>query len=170
MIKPEMIKPDLVTHEKEKAKGDYSLTRQSSADSRIKFRVRFDYRGKPRPARFFFGGRKTEDVAQETREQQVALWRNLPLQGIYVESIDLGEIYILYDEELDDEVAFAPLELVVYADTLEDLLRFIMREEFRRIAVIEPANLVLSSREMEKLFFRINETMQKSIYFKGKDK
>lgn len=170
MIKPEMIKPDLVTHEKEKAKGDYSLARQSSADSRIKFRVRFDYRGKPRPARFFFGGRKTEDVAQETREQQVALWRNLPLQGIYVESIDLGEIYILYDEELDDEVAFAPLELVVYADTLEDLLRFIMREEFRRIAVIEPANLVLSSREMEKLFFRINETMQKSIYFKGKDK
>lgn len=170
MIKPEMIKPDLVTHEKEKAKGDYSLTRQSSADSRIKFRVRFDYRGKPRPARFFFGGRKTEDVAQETREQQVALWRNLPLQGIYVESIDLGEIYSLYDEELDDEAAFAPLELVVYADTLEDLLRFIMREEFRRIAVIEPANLVLSSREMEKLFFRINETMQKSIYFKGKDK
>jgi len=165
-----MIKSDLVTHEKEKTKGDYSLARQNCIDSRIKFRVRFDYRGKPKPARFFFGGRKTEDVAQETREQQVALWRNLPLQGIYVESIDLGEIYILYDEELDDEVAFAPLELVVYTDTLEDLLRFIMREEFRRIAVIEPANLVLSSREMEKLFFRINETMQKSIYFKGKEK
>jgi len=161
-----MIKPDLVTQEKEKVKGDYSLVRQNCVESRIKFRVRFDYRGKPKPARFFFGGRKTEDVAQETREQQVALWRNLPLQGIYVESIDLGEIYSLYDEELDDEVAFAPLELIVYADTLEDLLRFIMREEFRRITVIEPTNLVLSSREVEKLFFRINETLQKSIYFK----
>lgn len=165
-----MIRPDVTTHVQEKAKGDYSLARQNCTDSRIKFRVRLDYKGKPKPARFFFGGRKTEAVAQDLREQQVALWRNLPLQGIYVESMDPGEIYSLYDEELDDEVAFAPLELVVYADTLEDLLRFVMREEFRRMIIMEPLNLVLSSRELEKLFFRISEAMQNNICFKGKDK
>ncbi|MEW5922084.1 MAG: hypothetical protein AB1796_14285 [Bacillota bacterium] len=162
-----MLKPDAGTREKDK--GDYPVDRQSFADNkRIKFKVRFDYRGKPKPARFFFGGRKTEDVAQEIREQQVTLWRNLPLQGIFVEGIDLGEIYNLYDEELDDEVAFAPLELIVYADTLEDLLRFIMREEFRRIEIMEPPSLVLNCRDVEKLLFRISEIMQKRFFTKGK--
>ncbi len=157
-----MLKPDVKTREKDKE--EYPIERYGYTDnSRIKFKVRFDYRGKPKPARFFFGGRKTEDVAQEIREQQVTLWRNLPLQGIYVEGIDLGEIYNLYDEELDDEVAFAPLDLIVFADTLEDLLRFIMRDEFRRIEVMEPSTLVLNSRDVEKLLFRINEIMRKKI-------
>lgn len=157
-----MLKPELRTQEK--GKEEYPTERHSYPEnSRIKFKVRFDYRGKPKPARFFFGGRKTADVAQEIREQQVTLWRNIPLQGIFVEGIDLVEIYNLYDEELDDEVAFAPLELVVYADTLEDLLRFIMRDEFRRIEVLEPSTLVLKSRDVEKLLFRINENMRKKI-------
>ncbi len=162
-----MLKTDTGTREKEKK--DYPVDHHAGIDNkRIKFKVRFDYRGKPKPARFFFGGRKTEDVAQEIREQQVALWRNLPLQGILVEGIDLGEIYNLYDEELDDEVSFAPLELIVYADTLEDLLRFIMREEFRRIEIIEPPSLLLSSRDVEKLLFRIGEMMQKKHFIKSK--
>lgn len=163
-----MLKPDLGTREKDKREN--AVERQGNGeDKRIKFKVRFDYRGKPKPARFFFGGRKTEDVAQEIREQQVALWRNLPLQGILVEGIDLGEIYSLHDEELDDEVAFAPLELIVYADTLEDTLRFILREEFRRIEIIEPPSLVLNCRDIEKLLFRTSEIMQKTFLAKGKN-
>ena len=162
-----MLKPDLKAREKDKAEYP-NERREFTENSRIKFRVRFDYRGKPKPARFFFGGRKTEDVAQEVREQQVTLWRNLPLQGIYVEGIDLGEIYNLYDEELDDEVAHAPLELIVLADTLEDLLRFIMRDEFRRIEIMEPSTLTLNSKEVEKLLFRINEIMRKNIVPTGK--
>ncbi len=162
-----MSKPDLKTREKDKA--EYPNEHRGLTESRhIKFRVRFDYRGKPKPARFFFGGRKTEDVAQEIREQQVTLWRNLPLQGIYVEGIDLGEIYNLYDEDLDDEVAYAPLELIVLADTLEDLLRFIMRDEFRRIEIMEPSTLTLKSKDVEKLLFRINEIMGKNITPTGK--
>ena len=160
-----MLKPDLKTREKDK--GEYPVERSGymeHSNSRIKFKVRFDYRGKPKPARFFFGGRKTEDVAQEIREHQVTLWRNLPLQGINVEGIDLGEIYNLYDEELDDEVAFAPLELIVYADTLEELLRFIMRHEFRRIEIMEPSTLVLNNKDVEKLLFRINEIMRRKSW------
>lgn len=164
-----MLKPDLKTREKDRI--DYPVERNNSTENvRIKFKVRFDYRGRPKPARFFFGGRKTEDVAQEIREQQIALWRNLPLQGVHVEGIDPGEIFTLYDEELDDEVSFAPLELVVYADTLEDLLRFIMREEFRRIEILEPSSLVLGSREVEKLLFRVNEIMHKRIAPSGRTK
>jgi hypothetical protein len=132
-------------------------------NSKLKFKVRFDYKGKPRPARFFFGGRKTEDVAQEIREQQVALWRNIPMQGSYIENIDLCEIYSVYDEEMDEEIAYAPLELIVSAESLEDLLRFIMKEEFRRVEILEPASIVLNNKEMERVLFKMNELMQDRI-------
>ena len=132
-------------------------------ESRLKFKIRFDYKGKPKPPRFFFGGKKTEDMAMSVREQQVTLWRNIPLQGIFVENIELGELYHLYDEELGEEVAFAPLELMVYSDSLEDMLRFILREEFRRIEILEPRHLYISSKETEKLLFRINELLQSRI-------
>ncbi|NLX91006.1 MAG: hypothetical protein GXZ07_05385 [Firmicutes bacterium] len=135
----------------------------------MKFKVRFDYKGKHRPARLFFGGKKNEEVALEIRDQQVALWRNIPFQGLHVDDIELGEIYNVYDEELDEEVSYAPLEMMVYADCLEDMLRFILREEFRRIEILEPRSIHLSNKETEKLLFKINELMQQRIQQKQKE-
>ena len=34
---------------------------------KIRARIRFDYRGKARPSRFFFGGKSTEEAAEELR-------------------------------------------------------------------------------------------------------
>jgi len=155
-----MLKSEINAREKEE-RNDYP--REQTFNSSLKFRVRFDYKGKPRPARFFFGGKRTENVAQEFREQQVALWRNVPLQGINVENMDLGELYSVYDEEMDEEIAFAPLELIVRADSLEDLLRFVVREEFRRIEILEPSNIVLTGKEIERLLFKINEFFQNRL-------
>ncbi|MDO9535934.1 MAG: hypothetical protein Q7J85_11535 [Bacillota bacterium] len=158
-----MLKSELNTRNKEENK---EYTSEHRNNSKLKFKVRFDYKGKPRPARFFFGGKKTEIVAQDFRDQQVALWRNVPLQGLLVENMDLGEIYSVYDEEIDEELAFAPLELVVSADSLEDLLRFIVRDEFRRIEILEPASILLTNREVERLLFKINEHMQNRLLYR----
>ena len=149
-----MLKSEINSREKEEKS---EALKEQRVYSRLKFRVRFDYKGKPRPARFFFGGKRTENVAQELRDQQVALWKNVPLQGINIENMDLGEVYSVYDEEMDEEIAFAPLELIVSADSLEDLLRFVFREEFRRIEILEPGNLILSGKEIERLLFKMNE-------------
>ena len=35
--------------------------------SKIRFKVRFDYRGEYKPGKFLFGGKPVEQVAQETR-------------------------------------------------------------------------------------------------------
>lgn len=164
-----MLKPEINYREKEDKKEYNPKESSQEANNKLKFKIRFDYKGKPRPARFFFGGKKTEDVAQEIREQQVSLWRNIPLQGLLVEDIELGEIYNVYDEALDDEVTFAPLEMIVYADSLEDMLHFIMREEFRRIEILEPHNIHLNNKEAEKFLFKINEQLQQKIYQKQKE-
>ncbi len=158
-----MLKPGIDSLErgkKEKKEEPQELPKQ---EEKLKFKVRFDYKGKPKPARFFFGGKRTEEVAHEIREQQLGLWRNVPLQGIFVEHIDLGDIYFVYDDDLESEMAFAPLELVVSADSFEDMLRFIVREEFRRIEILEPTKIVLSTREAERMLFKINEILQNKL-------
>ncbi len=127
----------------------------------LRIKIRLDYRGEPKPAKFFFGAKEPEQVAEEIREQKVALWRNVPIQGIQIEDIDIsGEIYIVYDESFGSEVAFAPVQLVVTAEKIEDILRFVMREEFRKIEIIEPENLVLNRNEIERLLFKMHEELR----------
>ena len=159
-----MLKSEINTRNKEENNKEYPSDHRNN--SKLKFKVRFDYKGKPRPARFFFGGKKTEIVAQDFRDQQVALWRNVPLQGLLVENMDMGEIYSVYDEEIDEEIAFAPLELIVSADSLEELLRFIVRDEFRRIEILEPASILLTNREVERLLFKVNEHLQNRLLYR----
>lgn len=127
----------------------------------LKAKVRLDFKGVSRPGRLFFGSKTTEKVAEEHREQQIALFRNVPIQGIRIEDISLGgETYAVFDDQANNEVAYAPAELIVVADTVEDLVRFVAREDFRRIEILEPTNFVLSRLEIERLLFRINEEIK----------
>ena len=135
---------------------------------KIRARIRFDYRGKARPSRFFVGGKGTADAAGELREQQAALWRNVPVQGIYIENIEMGEIYTVYDEDAEGEVAFAPLELEVVADTLSFLVRFAVRDEFRRLKIMEPARISMTVQEMEQIFFEVHHQSKTQVMQKVK--
>ncbi|MGQ9511972.1 hypothetical protein [Thermodesulfitimonas sp.] len=126
----------------------------------IRARIRLDFRGVSKRGRFLFGGKTTEKAAEDTREQQAALFRNVPLQGIRIEDINMSwEVYTVTDEVTGAEVAFAPLELTVVAEGMDDLVRLVFREEFRKIEILEPENVVLSRYEMERFFFRIGEEL-----------
>lgn len=124
----------------------------------LKLRIRFDYRGEK--AGRLFGGKSPDKIAEETREQKAALMRNVPKKGIYIEDIDMGtEVYTIYDEDTGKETAFAPLELTVTADTIEDIIRFIMCQEFRKIEFIEPEEIVFSNKDLERILYKMNEEL-----------
>lgn len=135
---------------------------------KIRAKIRFDYQGKARPSRFFFGKKSTEEAAIELRQQQAALWRNVPVQGILVEDLEMGEIYYVFDDDVGDEVAFAPLELEVLADSICYLVRFAVREEFRRLKIMEPAQIYLSIRDMEQVFFEVHDQAKTQVMLKTK--
>ena len=137
---------------------------QAEADQRIKIKVRFDYKGIPRPARFFIGGKNSKDVAEDLRQQQAALWRNVPIQGVRIDDVEYLELYEVYDEYEESSIAYAPLELKATLDSLEDLVRFTGKAEFRRIEILEPAKLSLTGRELERLFYKFGETMQERLH------
>ncbi|WP_334110267.1 hypothetical protein [Thermodesulfitimonas autotrophica] len=137
-----------------------SLAGTDLSEREIRARIRLDFRGVSRPGRLLFGGKTTEKAAEDAREQQAALFRNVPLQGIRIEDINMSwEVYTVADEVTGAEVAFAPLELTVVAEGMDDLVRLVFREEFRKIEILEPENVVLSRYEMERFFFRIGEEL-----------
>ncbi len=146
-------------------KPETGNTRFQSSEARqsqkIRLKVRFDYRGTPRPNRFFFGGKKTEVAAEEVREHRAALWKNVPLQGVQVEEVQTYDIYTIMEKESQEEkIAYAPLELVLSVDSLEDCVNIIAREEFRTLEILEPFSMTFSSRELEKLLFRFAEAVK----------
>ncbi len=130
---------------------------------KIKIRVRFDYCGLPRPARFFFGGRGAKEVAEEIRQQQANMWRHVPIQGVHIEDIEFFELYTVFDEVEETHAVYAPVELRATIDSLEDLLRFVIRDEFRRVEFIEPEQLNLINRDLERLFFKFGEALQQRL-------
>jgi len=127
----------------------------------LRVKVRLDFKGVAKASYFFFGGRNPDKMAEEIREQQIALLKNIPVQGIEVEEIiATAETYTITDSIHNDESAYAPLEVTLRADTLEDLVRFVMRDEFRKIEILEPQEIVLSKQELERLLAKINEEMK----------
>ncbi|OPY58910.1 MAG: hypothetical protein A4E55_00516 [Pelotomaculum sp. PtaU1.Bin035] len=124
-------------------------------------KVRLDFRGAGKPGRFLFGGKSTDKAAEEAREQQVAVFRNVPIQGIQIIDIDVStEVYTVYDDIANAEIAYAPLVLTVKADGLENIIQFVAREDFRKIEILDPASISQSHSEIERLFFKIHEEMK----------
>lgn len=122
-------------------------------------KVRFDYKGKSRQGKLF-GSKSGEQVAEELRQHKVSLVRNVPIQGIYIEDIDMSqEVYTVFDEVTGKMVNYAPVFITFQADSMEDAVKFTMKEEFRTVEVLEPENLTLSSLEMERLLLKVSEEL-----------
>ena len=106
-------------------------------------------------------GKEGEQVAEEIREQKAIVLRNLPIQGVHIEEINTdSEIYTVRDEISNREIAYAPIEVVLDTDSIEDLIPFLLRDEFRKIEVIAPGEIVLDKHDVERIIYRISEEMR----------
>ncbi|MEL1136457.1 hypothetical protein AAC978_14890 [Desulfitobacterium sp. THU1] len=132
----------------------------------IRVRIRLDFRGEGKSGRFIFGGKSREEIAEQVREQEVALLRNVPLQGIFLEDIDLSlDLYIVNESDgrRKREVAYAPVILTLRIENLDDLLPLVVKQEFRKIEFLSPENLQIHRLDVERLFFRVSQHIQEEI-------
>jgi hypothetical protein len=128
--------------------------------SQLRLKVRFDYIGRSKSGKKLFGNKGHEQIAEETRQHKVSQIRNVPIQGIHIEDIDMSqEVYAVIDEITGRELCYAPVTILFGADSLEDAIRFIMKEEFRTVEILQPDQLTFSKLEMERLLLRINEQL-----------
>lgn len=127
---------------------------------KLRVKVRFDYVGNGKTKRALFGGKGLEESAEGLRQHKVSVLRNIPIQGITIEDIDMSqEIYSVYDEINARAIAYAPVIITFVADSLEDVLKFTAKEELRVVQILEPDEIRLSSIEMERLLIRVNEEL-----------
>jgi len=132
----------------------------------VRVRIRLDYSAESQSGRFFFGGKTKEQMGEKMREQQVALLRNVPLQGIFIEDVDLSlDVYAVteVDGRRTHEVAYAPIILTLRIENLDDLLPILIKPEFRKIDFISPENISLHRLDMERLLFRLSQSFQQEI-------
>lgn len=124
--------------------------------SSLKMKVRFDYAGRPRPGKIFGSGRNIEQQAEQIRQHKISLVRNVPIQGIHIEDIDMSlEVYSIIDDITGKPVAYAPVIVTFYADTIEDAIKFLINEEFRTIEVLQPDDMSLTRFDIERLFYQV---------------
>jgi len=125
----------------------------------IRMRLRFDYLGYGKTGKLF-GKKSIEENAEEVRQHKAALLRNVPNQGIRIEEIDMSnEVYTVYDEISRKEIAYAPVVITISADSVEDALKFSMKDEFRTVEVLEPDNISLSKAEVERILYKTSEEL-----------
>lgn len=130
----------------------------------VKAKIRFDYRAEPGSKSFFRKQKDIRENARRIRANQVALLRNLPFQGLSVESLDLDhDVYLIAEGDNNQEIAYAPVEMVVEADSISDLMPLTLREEFRKIKVLEPAELHLSHNDVERFLFKVSEEYRQEL-------
>lgn len=92
------------------------------------------------------------------RQHKIALIRNVPVQGIHIEDIDMTqEVYTIFDEASGKPTAYAPVNITFSADALEDAVKFIMKEEFRTVELLEPSELHMMRLDVERLLLKVSE-------------
>jgi hypothetical protein len=132
------------------------IWRKNFLSSGLKIKVRFDYVSKPKSGKIFGSGRNIEQQAEQVRQHKIALVRNVPIQGIHIEDIDMSlEVYSIIDEITGKPAAYAPVVVTFYADSIEDAIKFIINEEFRTIEVLQPDDLSLARFDIERLFYQV---------------
>ncbi|MEQ8200844.1 MAG: hypothetical protein ABRQ24_05420 [Syntrophomonadaceae bacterium] len=125
----------------------------------IRVKMRFDYAGKVKSGKLF-GNKNIEQLADNNRQQKVARMRNVPIQGVRIDDIDMSQdIYTLVDDISGARIAYAPVLITFTADKIDELVKFAVLEEFRTIEIIEPVELLLAKAEIEKLLFRVSEEL-----------
>ena len=81
-----------------------------------------------------------------------------------MEEVDQStSVYNVKDPITEEETSFAPTIVTLEADTLEDLVDFAMREEFRKVDIISPDSLWLSGREVGRLLATVNRKMRENV-------
>jgi len=126
---------------------------------KLRLRVRFDYVGNGKK-KMLFGSKTLEQSAEENRQHKASLLRNVPIQGISIEDIDMSQdIYSVYDEIYGREMAYAPVIITFNADSMEHVIKFTAKEELRVVQVLDPEEITLSSLEIERLLVTMSDEM-----------
>ena len=132
-----------------------------SKKEKIKIRIRMDFRGEEEIGRFFFGSKSSEYMAKKAREEQIELFKNVPIQGIDFEKFDASlDVYFIQEQDnkgRKKEVAYAPVLVTFTADSLEAVIPLLLNKALRKVEIISPENIILEKSVLEGLLYTFHK-------------
>lgn len=126
---------------------------------KLKFRVRFDYKT-PRTFRLFELGRNAKQAATANRRKKVGLLHKIPVKGIEILDVNTDLSVYYGEDKFGRKVIFAPVEVLMTADSLEEAIPFFMLKDFYNVELMRPDEVTLSSWDFEGLIEKMNSEMK----------
>ena len=106
--------------------------------------------------------RKLKDLKQEAaaiRRKKADALQQIPKKGIDILEVDPNYTVYLKEEE-GQMIAYAPVEVLFDAESLEDAVPFLMSGDFRNVELMYPEHVALSPREFERFIEKVNDELK----------
>lgn len=132
---------------------------KESGTQKLHFRVRFEFKVVAGPFRLFAKREDLKEKAAANRRKKVKILQQVPVKGINILEIDPHHTVYLNEEE-GRKVAYAPVEVIFEADSLEDAIPFLMSKDFSNVELMYPDHVALSPQEFEQLIEKMNNKLK----------
>ncbi|MGB4504176.1 MAG: hypothetical protein WBI44_04705, partial [Syntrophaceticus sp.] len=132
---------------------------KESGTQKLHFRVRFEFKVVAGPFRLFAKREDLKEKAAENRRKKVKILQQVPVKGINILEIDPHHTVYLNEEE-GRKVAYAPVEVIFEADSLEDAIPFLISKDFSNVELMYPDHVALSPQEFEQLIEKMNNKLK----------
>ncbi len=126
---------------------------------RLRFRVRFAYRVSAGRFRILTKRKDIKKEAAAKRRKKVNILQQVPVKGIEILEIDPNHTVCLKEEE-GRGVAYAPVEVLFEADSLEDAIPFLMSNDFSNVELICPEQVALSTQALEQVIEKMQDELE----------
>jgi len=126
---------------------------------KLHFRVRFAYKVSAGRFRILT---KRKDIKKESaakRRKKVNILQQVPVKGIDILEIDPNHTVCLKEEE-GRGVAYAPVEVLFEADSLEDAIPFLMSKDFSNVELLYPEQVALSTQALERVIEKMQDELE----------
>jgi uncharacterized membrane protein len=130
-----------------------------SDTQKLHFRMRLEFKATARPFRLF---RKKKDLKEEAatlRRKRVPILQQVPIQGIDILEIDPHHTVYIKDED-GRKAAYAPVEILFEAESLDDAIPFLVSKEFCNVELMYPEQVTLRPQEFERIIGKANDQLK----------
>jgi uncharacterized membrane protein len=130
-----------------------------SDTQKLHFRMRLEYKATARPFRLFRKGKDLKEEAATLRRKRVPVLQQVPIQGIDILEIDTHHTVYIKDED-GRKAAYAPVEILFEAESLDDAIPFLVSNEFCNVELMYPKQVTLSPQEFKQIIEKANNELR----------
>ncbi|MDD2556201.1 MAG: DUF1616 domain-containing protein [Syntrophaceticus sp.] len=132
----------------------------NSNTQQLHFRIWLEYKATARPFGLFQKRKDLKEEAATLRRKRVPILHQVSITGIDILEIDPHHTVYIKDDEDGRKAAYAPVEILIGAESLDAAIPFLVSKEFSNVELLYPDRLALSPQEFEQVIEKANDELR----------